>query len=101
MAKAKTVTPHNNWECVPELRQAVDTINELKPLMHEITSTKRAHYLDYMVVEMKWKLLEVLEILDGINTSEEFKTVEANHNWNEDNTDEPAFDFDHYDRYAD
>jgi hypothetical protein len=95
MTKDKTETPHNTWKCAPELRKAVDVIDKLAPLMIEIRHLPRAHYLDHMVVEMKWKLLKALDILDAIDTSEEFITVEDP----EANTDEP--DFDHYDRYAD
>jgi hypothetical protein len=101
MTKAKTETPHNTWKCAPKLRKAVDVIDKLAPLMIEIRHLPRAHYLDHMVVEMKWKLLKALDILDAIDTSEEFTTVEDNYNWNEDNHDEPDFDFHHYDRYAD
>ena len=107
MTKDKTKTPHNTWKCAPELRKAVDVIDKLAPLMIEIKHLERAHYLDHMVVEMKWKLLKALDILDAIDTSEEFETVdeeetpEDSYNWNEDHHDEPDFDFEHYDRYAD
>ena len=76
MTKAKTETPHNTWKCAPKLRKAVDVIDKLAPLMIEIKHLPRAHYLDHMVVEMKWKLLKALDILDAIDTSEEFTTVE-------------------------
>lgn len=95
MAKAKTKTTHDGWECVPELKQAVNAVNKVNDLCYEINNCVRAHYLDHMVVEMKWALQEALEILEGIDTSEEFETVDEDHH------DEPDFDFEHYDRYAD
>lgn len=107
MAKAKTKTTHDGWGCVPELKQAVNALNKVNDLCYEINNCVRAHYLDHMVVEMKWALQEALEILEGIDVSEEFETVdeeetpEDSYNWDEDHHDEPDFDFEHYDRYAD
>jgi hypothetical protein len=76
MAKAKTKTTEDGWGCVPELKQAVNAVNKTNDICYEINNCVRAHYLDHMVVEMKWALQEALEILEGIDPSEEFITVD-------------------------
>ena len=52
-------TFEDGWDCVPELKEVVETIEEL----------------DYMVTQMKDLLEEALSKLEDINTNKEFVTV--------------------------
>lgn len=68
-------TFEEGWDCLPELKEVVKTINELDTYKYEINNCVRATELDHMVSEMKNLLEEALSQLEDINTNTEFETV--------------------------
>lgn len=68
-------TFEDGWDCLPELKEVVKTINELDTYKYEINNCVRDTQLDYMVSEMKNLLEEALSQLEDINTNIEFETV--------------------------
>tara|TARA_B110000285_G_scaffold156099_1_gene174202 strand:+ start:1064 stop:1288 length:225 start_codon:yes stop_codon:yes gene_type:complete len=68
-------TYEDGWDCIPELRDVADKIDELDTYKYEINSCVRATELDHMVTEMKYLLEEALHQLENIDTSREFETV--------------------------
>jgi hypothetical protein len=68
-------TIEDGWDCVPELKEAVETIEELDTYKYEINNCVRVTELDHMVSEMKNILEEALNQLEDINTDREFETV--------------------------
>ena len=71
----KIKTMEDGWDCVPELQEAVNFIEELNEFTYEINSCKRDQDLDYMVEEMTEKLQEAINVLETIDTNQEFETV--------------------------
>ena len=69
-------TIEDGWDCVPELKEAVETIEELDTYKYEINNCVRVTELDHIVSEMKDLLEEALSKLEDINTDREFETVE-------------------------
>ena len=68
-------TFEDGWDCLPELKEVVKTIEELDHYMYEINNCVRVTELAEMVSEMKNILEEALSQLDDINTDREFETV--------------------------
>ena len=68
-------TFEDGWDCLPELKEVVKTINELDTYKYEINTCVRDTQLDYMVSDMKNLLKEALSQLEDINTNIEFETV--------------------------
>jgi|TARA_B110000977_G_scaffold183289_1_gene245800 hypothetical protein len=68
-------TFEDGWDCLPELKEVVKTINELDTYKYEINNCVRDTQLDYMVSDMKNLLKEALSQLEDINTNIEFETV--------------------------
>ena len=68
-------TFEDGWDCLPELKEVVETINELDTYKYEINNCVRDTQLDYMVSDMKNLLKEALSQLEDINTNIEFETV--------------------------
>lgn len=68
-------TFEDGWDCLPELREVVDTIEELDTYKYEINNCVRVTELDHMVSEMKDLLEEALSKLENINTDREFETI--------------------------
>ena len=68
-------TIEDGWDCVPELKEAVETIEELDTYKYEINNCVRVTELDHIVSEMKDLLEEALSKLEDINTNKEFVTV--------------------------
>ena len=69
-------TTEDGWECVPELQEAVNKIEEMDNFLYEINRCQRDHELDHMVEAMKESLQEAIDILDNIDTDQEFETVD-------------------------
>ncbi len=69
-------TIEDGWDCVPELKEAVETIEELDTYKYEINNCVRVTELDHIVSEMKDILEEALSKLENIDTDREFETVE-------------------------
>lgn len=68
-------TIEDGWDCVPELKEAVGTIEELDTYKYEINNCVRVTELDHIVSEMKDLLEEALSKLENIDTDREFETV--------------------------
>lgn len=68
-------TFEDGWDCLPELKEVVKTINELDTYKYEINNCVRDTQLNYMVSDMKNLLKEALSQLEDINTNIEFETV--------------------------
>ena len=68
-------TFEDGWDCLPELKEVVKTIEELDSYKYEINNCVRVTELAEMVSEMKNILEEALSQLDDINTDREFETV--------------------------
>ena len=69
-------TTEDGWDCVPELMEAVDCINELDHDIYEITNCVRQSDLESMVENMRDQLSTALDILDNIDTDVEYITDE-------------------------
>jgi len=68
-------TFEDGWDCCPELKEVVETIESLDTYKYEINNCVRVTELDSMVTEMKDVLEEALSQLEDINTNKEFETV--------------------------
>ena len=68
-------TFEDGWDCLPELKEVVETIEELDTYKYEINNCVRVTELEQMVSEMKDILEEALNQLEDINTDIEFETV--------------------------
>jgi hypothetical protein len=69
-------TTEDGWDCVPELKYVVRTIESLDNYKYEINNCIRLSGLDNMITEMKELLEDALEKLDEIDPKLEFETVE-------------------------
>jgi cell fate (sporulation/competence/biofilm development) regulator YmcA (YheA/YmcA/DUF963 family) len=69
-------TIEDGWDCVPELTEAVDLIDEIETYVYEIKRCKRDSELETMVEEMKEKLQEAIDVLETIDTDQEFETTD-------------------------
>ena len=74
MSEIKTI--EDGWDCVPELKEVVEKIEELDHYKYEINNCVREAELENMVVEMKEMMEEAIEMLDKIDTDREFITVD-------------------------
>ena len=70
-------TFEDGWDCLPELKEVVKTIEELDNYKYEINNCVRVTELAEMVSEMKNILEEALSKLENIDTDREFETVFA------------------------
>jgi hypothetical protein len=70
-------TFEDGWDCLPELKEVVETIEELDNYKYEINNCVRVTELAEMVSEMKNILEEALSKLENIDTDREFETVFA------------------------
>jgi hypothetical protein len=84
MSKIKTT--EDGWDCVPELKEVVDHIEYTRDALYEIKCCVRSRHLDSMVHEIKNHLIDALESLDEIDSTQEFITVD------EDDEDESDYD---------
>jgi hypothetical protein len=71
----KVLTEHDGWDCVPELKEVVDIINDdLGHHLYEIKNCVRTQSIEDLVIELRQGLQEALSILDTINTDVEYET---------------------------
>lgn len=71
----KVLTRHDGWDCVPELKEVVDIINDdLGHHLYEIKNCVRTQSIEDLVIELRQGLQEALNILDTINTDVEYET---------------------------
>ena len=69
-------TIEDGWDCVPELTEAIDHIDNVETYVYEIKKCVRDHELEFIVEEMKNHLQEAIDVLDKIDTDREFETVD-------------------------
>ena len=68
-------TEHDGWECVPELKEAVEIYENAGHLIYEINNCVREMDLCDMVEELRGMCIDMQEKLDEIDDSQEFETV--------------------------
>jgi hypothetical protein len=72
----KTKTEYDGWNCVPELKEAIDYIEECSSDIYEIKNCVRNSRLSDLIENIKNNLQYAIEELDGISDpDEEFETV--------------------------
>ena len=69
-------TTEDGWDCVPELKEVTNTIDNMSSHIYEIKNCVRSSHLDNLVLEMKEMLEEALDLIQKIDIDREFKTVE-------------------------
>lgn len=72
-------TTEDGWNVIPELKEAVEYLDEISDIKYEIKNCVRASDLEDMVSEMKTKLEEAIDKLDEIDSyyfNVEFETIE-------------------------
>ena len=73
----KTKTEEDGWDCVPELKEAVDYIEECSSDIYEIKHCVRNSRLSDLIENIKNNLQYAIDELDGISDpDEEFETVD-------------------------
>lgn len=70
----KKVTETDGWDCVPELKEVVEMLDEIDHFKYEIKNCVRLSGLEDIVYEMKDKMEECIKTLEGINTDIEYVT---------------------------
>ena len=68
-------TIEDGWDCVPQLKQASDCLEEARHETYEINNCVRDTELEDLVTNLKEKLEQAIEYLDEIDTDQEFETV--------------------------
>jgi len=71
----KKLTRHDGWDCVPQLKEVVDIINDdLGHHLHEIQHCVRTQSIEALVIELRQGLKGVINILDTIDIDVEYET---------------------------
>jgi hypothetical protein len=71
----KVLTRHDGWDCVPELKEVVDILDDdLGHHLYEIKNCVRTQSIEDLVIELRQGLQEALNILDTIDTDVEYET---------------------------
>ena len=71
----KKLTRHDGWDCVPELKEVVDILDDdLGHHLYEIKNCVRTQSIEDLVIELRQGLQEALNILDTIDTDVEYET---------------------------
>ena len=68
-------THEDGWDCIPELREAVEDLEAIDTFKYEIKNCVRASNMEYMVAEMKAHLQVAMDELDDAMVCE-YVTVE-------------------------
>jgi len=72
----KVLTEHDGWDCVPELKEIADILNDdLGHHLYEIQNCVRTQSVGDLVIELRQGLQEALNILDTIDTDVEYETT--------------------------
>ena len=72
-----TKTEYDGWNCVPELKEAIDYIEECSSDIYEIKNCVRNSRLRDLIENIKNNLQYAIDELDGISDpDEEFVTVD-------------------------
>ena len=74
MAIIKTI--EDGWDCVPELKEVVDTYENAADIIYEINNCVRNHELPDLIERLR-DMCETIETsLDAIDEDQEFETVD-------------------------
>jgi hypothetical protein len=68
-------TRHDGWECVPELKEAVNCIDQLNECIYEIKHCVRASSTADLKNLMLQNLREAIELLECIDEDIEYETI--------------------------
>ena len=68
-------TELDNWDVIPELNEALEAVDMIDTLVYEIRNCRRETPLDVIVETLLDELYEAVQILEGIDTDVEYKTI--------------------------
>lgn len=68
-------TKHEGWNCVPELKEAIESVKAIDCYKYEILNCVRESELRDIVSEMTIQLQEAIDTLNTIDVEQEFETV--------------------------
>ena len=74
MSEIKTY--HDGWDCIPQLKQASDCLEEARTEKYEIDNCVRDTELEDLVTNLKEKLERAIEYLDTIDLDTEIIEIE-------------------------
>ena len=69
-------TIEDGWDCVPELKEVVDSYENAADIIYEINNCVRVTDLCDIIEELKSMCIDMQEKLDEIDDSQEFETVD-------------------------
>ena len=69
-------TTEDGWNCVPELTDVTNEIDNVNNIIYEIKNCVRQHDLYDIVEELKNMAYTVTDLLEDIDTDREFETVD-------------------------
>lgn len=65
----------DGWDCVPELKEASDTLETIEQDLYEIRLCQRSSRLVDLVEQIKSACQDAIDELENINTDVEFETI--------------------------
>jgi hypothetical protein len=74
--KVMIKTIEDGWDCVPELKEAVEIYENVENTIYEINRCVRDQELCDIIEELKSMCIDMQEKLDEIDESLEFETVD-------------------------
>ena len=69
-------TEHDGWDCVPELKEAVEAYEEAADIVYEINNCVRDHDLSDIIDKFRNMCQTIEDVLDNIDEDQEFETVD-------------------------
>ena len=69
-------TEEDGWGCVPELKGAIQHIEDCSHDIYEINNCVRSTPLEDLVYELRTNLQYAIHALDAIDVDREFETIE-------------------------
>ena len=69
-------TTEDGWDCIPELKQASECLEEARHETYEINNCVRSSELEDLVSNLKSKLESAIGYLDEVDTDVEIEQVE-------------------------
>ena len=69
-------TTEDGWDCVPELKDVMNEIDNVNSIIYEIKNCVRQHDLYDIVEELKNMAYTINDILENIDEDQEFETVD-------------------------
>ena len=65
----KIETTEDGWDCIPELKEAVQYIDDIAMEIYEIKNCVRATKLEYLIENMIENLSEAIGVLEEIDSN--------------------------------